>query len=177
MARKTTMIHERLASVIPGTPVAKVVVDDPYAEIPGERVLVYRHLRNDPVAAMHVAGQIKDAELMAARRWQRTYERAEIGGARAIDPTKERVDGGQAYDSLSPQRMAATAELAQVRAELGSEGDGIVRDILGLELTIAAAAQKRGWDGEPRRKYLGQRFRECLHTLCVFYGYVTRESR
>lgn len=168
-------IHDRLATDIPShVPVDIVVVDCPYE--PGGKVRAYRSLRDDPVAAMHSAKQIDDAHLAAARHWQRAYELVEIGGARAIDPTKEAVDGGRFPEPMrdSEQRTRATGDLARASRALGMEGDALVRDVLGESLTVKDAALKRGLTDERSRRYVGQRFREAMDTLAKVLGYSMR---
>lgn len=150
--------------------VGPVIVDDPYEA--GAKVVAFRNLRDDPLAAMHNAKQVDEAQFIAGRHWQRAYELAEIGGVRAIDPTRECVDGGQiAQATITDAQIKAFGDLAKAITALGMEGEALIRDVLGEHRTIAQAADRRGYSSDLERKYLGRRFRECLDTLAVVFGY------
>lgn len=166
-------VHDRRATLPKSMHVAEAIVDDPYGTIPGAKVLVYRHLRNDPVAAMHAARQIGDLELMAARRWQRYYILSQVGGVKAIDTTREKVDGGKFIGPIDEKSLAAQDKINEAAAYLGKEGAGLINDVLGLELTIKVAALRRGFETKSKIEYCGARFRECLKTLVSIYGYTT----
>lgn len=169
-------IHDRLAADLPAkVPVDMVVIDDPY-EI-GGKIRAFRSLRDDPVAAMQSAGQLGDHHLAAARHWQRAFELVEIGGARAIDPTKEAVDGGRRPDLLcSEPRARAVQELAKASLTLGRDGEALVRDVLGCGLNIRDAALKRGFIGREEIRGINNRFVECLQALSICFGYTTERK-
>lgn len=155
-----------------GALVAPAVVEDPHALAPGEKIVVLRSLRDDPLAALHSNKQIDEAQYKAGRTWQRAYEQAEVGGLRSVDLSRDFVDGfGSSRDNVGAGQSRALASLARVSAALGLEGEAIVRDVLGARMTFAVAAAKRGLTSEAERKYIGRRFRECLETLAVIYGY------
>lgn len=153
--------------------VGPVIVDDPYEA--GAKVVAFRNLRDDPLAAMHNAKQVDEAQFIAGRHWQRAYELAEIGGVRAIDPTRECVDGGQiAQATITDAQIKAFGDLARAMTALGMEGEVLVKDVLAKHMTIAQAADRRDMASELERRYLGRRFRECLDTLSVVFGYAMR---
>lgn len=171
--------HDRIATDLPiNARVAPILADDPYEH--GAKITVIRSLRDDPLAAMHNAKQIDESQFVAGRHWQRAYELSEIGGVRAIDPTREAVDGGQiAQITITDSQIKAFGDLKRAIIVLGMEGESLIRDVLALHLTVAQAADKRGLFSEMARKYLGRRFRECLDTLAIEFGYAmpTRSSR
>jgi hypothetical protein len=74
------------------------------------------------------------ARLMAARRFQAFYERAEIGGAKAIDITRDVVDGGRA---ILPDR---TRQEAINHNKIGQFGSNLVRRVLGEKRTLVEVA-------------------------------------
>ena len=170
-------IHDRLATdLVRNAEVGTVTVDDPY-EV-GAKIVAFRSLRDDTLAYMHQHKQIDDAQLRGGRDWQRDCELSEVGGARAIDPTKEAVDGGGfAYSGITDAQSRALASLARASRMLGMEGEAIVRDVLGSHLTVAQAAIKRGLVSEREVHYLGRRLRECLDTLALVYGYAMPGSK
>lgn len=144
---------------------------------PGQpRVQVVRNLRGDPLAAMRAAQQIDEVQFNAGQHWQFAYLRCEIGAVKAIDPAKEAVDGGKLADPLSNVQQKAIRDISRARDDLGAWGDALVRDILGRAMTLAKAADARGLTRNYDRKYLGLRFRECLDTLAVTFGYATRRA-
>lgn len=189
--KKLPAVHDRRAADLPFN--AKVFIDqvpDAYgaAEFPAydERkgelvsqgqptVTVIRSLRDDPLAALHAAGQIDRVQFIAGQHWQFAHIRAEIGGVKAIDPGKEAVDGGRMAEPVNDVVRKAIADLARAGRALGHEGEILVRDVLGRGWTVAKAADARGLGSEYGRKYMGRRFRECLDTLSIVYGYATRQ--
>src|SRR5262249_17487043 len=168
--------HDRRAADLPiNAKVAPVVTDDPYE--PGARLTVLRSLRDDPLAAMHNAKQIDQAQYVAARHWQRAFELAEANGMRAVDLTKERVDGGGIPQAaLSDAQIRAFGDLARATGALGQEGESLIRDFLGRGLTLRDIAARRGAQTERERGYIGWRLRECLNTLAVEFGYAGRKT-
>jgi hypothetical protein len=85
---------------------------------------------------------------------------------RAIDPTKEPVDGkGPPTTPFTDLQRKAMLELRHVAIVLGWEGDRLVRDILGDRVQLADAAVRRGRS----KKYIGIRFRECLETMAKMW--------
>lgn len=164
-------VHDRLSQDLPiNSRVAIAIVQDPYSQI-GEKIQVTRSIRDDPLAGMHSRQQIDDAQLVAGRKWQAHHEGAEVGLIRAIDPAKEFVDGGQFPDPLPDSKIKALEALRAADEALGWEGKMIVRSILGDRLSIAQTANARGGRTEVEIKYVGKRFRECLETLAILWGF------
>lgn len=165
-------VHDRRTQdLLANARVAVDEVDDPYAINPGDKIVVLRSTRNDPLADMKSKGQIDQCDYIAGRHWQAAWENAEIGGVRAIDPSKEAVDGGRLPEVLTDQQRRAVQDLKAARLALGPEGNALVVDILAKNWTISQAAAERGRHGEAERKYVGKRFRECLDTLAIRFGY------
>ena len=170
---ETERVHDRRASdTNRNALVGTVVVDDPLAAF--EKIVVFRNLRDDPLAAMQTAGQVDTAQYYAGRHWQKCYELSEMGGARAIDPTKEAVDGGRFPEPLSDAKCRALGDLAKAMKVLGLEGGAIIGDVLGRHMTLAMAADSRGLTTQRERDYIGRRFRECLDTLAIAFGYAMK---
>jgi hypothetical protein len=112
--------------------------------------------------------QIDRAQFEAGRRWQELWEAAEIGAVKAIDPTKEPVDGtGPARSPFSDRQKKAFEELNVAMTMLGYEGHQIVHSVLGLRMQLVDVASQRGRPA----KYIGQRFRETLETLAKLWGF------
>jgi hypothetical protein len=164
-------VHDRRATELPkGAIVAPVEVEDPYAR--GERISALTSLRDDPLGALWARHQIDDARFMAGRHWQKIYETAAIGDMRSIDLSAERIDGGtHATEPLNDRRVSAMAKLRSCRESLGTVGESLVTDVLGRSLTLVEVAASRGLNSHRHLDFLGQRFRECLETLAVEFGY------
>ena len=168
-------IYDRMSADLPiNSVVAPAVVDDPLEK--GAKLKVMRSLRDDTLAYMHTHGQIDDAQLSAGRLWQRHHEDCEIGGARAIDPTKEAVDGGKFKEPDNSRYSEAFRALREARRVLGIDGYQLIQDVLGSRVTVTEAAISRGHCSMADRKYVGRRFRECLETLAILWGYAQRKA-
>lgn len=172
----STAPHDRRATDLPfNAKVATAVADDPYE--PGAKLTVLRSLRDDPLAAIHNAKQIDQAQFVAGRHWQRAFELTEVGGVRAVDLTRERVDGGAIpQPTLSDVQIRAFGDLKRATAALGLEGESLVKDFLGRSLTLRDIAARRGANSERERGYIGWRLRECLDTLALEFGYAGKRG-
>lgn len=136
------------------------LVEDPYR--PGRYSPAMRTTRDDPVAGLYARRAIDTAQLSAARIWQGHWETAHGCVVKAIDPTREPVDGhGAMHDAFSDRQREAVLELRAVTIILGWEGDRIVRLVLADRLTILELSSRI----HRPAKYSGLRFRECLETM------------
>ena len=114
VSANTNRLHDRRATDLPiNAKVAGTVADDPYE--PGAKITVLRSLRDDPLAAMHNAKQIDQAQFIAGRHWQRAFELTSVGGVRAVDLTRERVDGGGIPQPRSRTRNYALSPISSAR--------------------------------------------------------------
>ena len=87
--------HDRRSQDLPiNAQVATIAVDDPLALEPGEKIITFRSIRNDPLGRLHAHRQIDDTQYRSGRAFQGDWEKAERG-PRAMDTTREYVDGGQ----------------------------------------------------------------------------------
>lgn len=136
----------------------------------GQRAEHYRARRNDPLAQLLARHQIDEVEYIAGRQWQGAYERAELGGARAIDTTKEYVDGGSFPDPLSNSMAKALGDLRLAARAMGPHSESIVHDVLVRGWTYSQIAAVRGVDDEAHRREYGRVFREALKVLSVVFG-------
>lgn len=169
-------VHDRRTTDLTrNAKVAPIEVDDPHALEPGDKLIVMRSLRDDPLAAMHAAGQVDQCQYMAGRHWQKALELSEVGNVKAIDIGKEAVDGGSLADPISEPQRKAIHDLKRCDAKLGAKDAALVRDVLGKGLTIADAARKRGLWTKYRREQLGQQFRQCLDILAFVLGWSTKD--
>ena len=148
--------------------VAPIAVDDPHEQ--GAQIVVMRSLRDDPLGTMHARNQINNVQYLAGRHWQKAYELAEIGGARAIDYSETKVDGGKIPEpTISDAQAVAFRDLSRARKALGDYGASIAHDVLACRLTIKECAARRMMTREVERDALGIRFREVLDTMAVVF--------
>jgi hypothetical protein len=172
-------IHDRRAreeDLLRNANVAVMEVEDPLGLEPGDKITVLRSLRSDPLAQLHARGYIDDAQYQGGRSFQGDWERAERG-PRAIDPAKEYVDGGLPAEPISDGQRAAVARLNRAEGELGAVGISLTHDVLVAGLNLSEVARRRGLSGRAAREYFGQRFRECLDTLAVVYGFANGRKK
>ena len=152
---------------------AKVIwdlVDDPEGD-PGEKIELPRSIINDPLGAMFKRGQIDQAQFEAGKDWQKYYEAAEISGARAIDTTREAVDGGRFKEPEIDNRSRAMKKMKEAHIELGPYGWSLVFDVLARHMTIIDIAKSRNMSRQRELDYLACRFRECLESLAKLWKY------
>jgi hypothetical protein len=169
--------HDRRATELHHTVIVDVIeVDNPLAVEPGDKIAVVRNLRDDPLGRLQSRRQIDDAQFHGGRAFQYDFETAERG-PRAIDPSKEAVDGGLMPEAITEGQRKAAIRLAGVYRKLGQDGSSLIHAVLIHGSTIAGVANSRGYDGRRWEEYFGMRFRECLDTLAKFYGFANEDSR
>lgn len=168
-------VHDRQAQdLLINAKVVAVEVEDPFGVNFGDKIIVLRSTRNDPLADMRSRGQIDECDYQAGRYWQNAHEDSQIGSIRAIDPSKESVDGGRPPEILTDKQRKGAGDVNAARVALGPVGNALILDVLSEGLSIKAAAKKRGLATERDRRFLGHRFRECLQTLAVLFGLAMR---
>jgi hypothetical protein len=161
-------IYDRMSADLPtNSQVVPAIVKDGQ----GDYIKVLRSVRDDPLAGMLSRGQIDPAQFEAGRLWQQYREDSEIGGAQAIDTTKEAVDGGRFKEPDITKMSKALRELRRASGALGSYGDSLVGDILARHMTLKEVAQARSMSRQRELDYIGGRFRECLETLAKLWGF------
>jgi uncharacterized protein (DUF2342 family) len=101
-------------------------------------------------------------------------ELAEIGNVKAIDPTKEAVDGGQLPESLSEPQRRAMARLTEAARIMGQFAESVVRGVLRSNVTPSQLAIARGFATRREQLQYGWIFRRALEELAMMYGYVTK---
>jgi hypothetical protein len=168
-------LHDRRSRDLPrNAEVAAIEVDDPFGLEPGEKIVTLRSIRNDPLARLHSHRQIDEAQYQGGRAFQNDWEKAERG-PRAVDPTREYVDGGQAREPITERQRKAVLRLNRAERELGADGSALVHEVLILGLTMEQIGQRRGLRAQRWIDYFARRFRECLDRLALIYGFATAQ--
>lgn len=169
MGQQTVKIHDRRATdTLSAGQYAPMEVEDPMGLEPGDKIVVTRQLRGDPLARLHTHHQIDEAQYHAGRCYQHDWEIAERG-ARAIDPTKEAVDGGRMPEPITDSQAKARKRLKEVRVHLGLRLHAVAHAVLVDGMTM----EKLVGGPEPTQSALkmqGNLFRASLDELAIFYG-------
>lgn len=169
-------IHDRRAQDLPhNAEVATVEVDDPYALRPGEKVVAFRSIRNDPLGRLHSHRQIDEAQYQGGRAFQNDWERAERG-PQAVDPAREYVDGARMREPITEGQRQAVLRLNRCERELGADGAALVHDVLVQGMTMEQVGQRRGLKSQRWNDYFARRFKECLDRLALMYGFATEKN-
>lgn len=164
---------------LPHVEIAVIEVDDPYfdAKTPESRANPRKmkatiNARESYAMWLYAREHIDHAELLAAKRIRGAWERLGGAGARAIDYTREKVDGGAMPQTISDDHLRAARILKDAQAVLGPAGYDLTIKLACMGLWISDLSSK-----EVHQKYLGMRFRECLDTLSAHWGYKQRPMR
>ncbi len=149
--------------------------DPDYAESKSNprTIEVQTNTRESSIAAMRARGQIDDDQLEAAERFRKIYEMSGQGGVKALDWTKERVDGGRVTDGLPATRMDALTQLNGLEKVLGKFPYALCVHIVGERKSIKRAAMDmRGGDlTKDEIKNFGWLLRQSLDSLAILWGY------
>lgn len=169
-------VHDRRAGsgdLTRGAKTAAIEVDDPY-EI-GGKIVTLRSVRNDPLAGLHSRGFIDEAQYQGGRAFQHDFETAERG-PKAIDPSKEAVDGGMMPEPITDHQQRAVVRLNAAERKLGQNGASLVHAVLIARQTVDQICAARGLRSQRENDYIGKRVRECLDTLAKVYGFAMEGS-
>lgn len=165
--------HDRRSrDLLRNAEVAAVEVDNPLALDPGDKIVVLRSTRNDPLGRLHSHHQIDEAQYQGGRAFQSDWEKAERG-PRAVDPTREYVDGGESREPITEGQRKAVLRLNRAERELGADGSAIVHDVLVHGMTMQQIGERRGLTTQRWKDYFARRFCECLDCLAALYGFAT----
>jgi hypothetical protein len=148
----------------------------------GERKRIERRTRQTEIELRGVVDEIaaiqneanaraeeeKQLRLNAARFYEKLYLAVEIGGARAIDPFRQVVDGGRFITPDTDIRMASARRLAKIDAALGSDAVNLVRAVLVQKWEIGQIAEAQGNDTVRYQRHLRRRLRDGLDEIAHF---------
>jgi hypothetical protein len=147
-----------------------IEVDDPWER--GAKIVVVRSLRDDPLARLHARDQIDQAQYEAGKRYRLDWEKAERG-PRAIDPSKEFVDGGCPPEPITDAQRKAVATLARLSPVLGLQTEHVLRRVLCGNLFPGQVAAELGYPTPKDAEHMAWLFRIGLETLAREYGFVS----
>jgi len=165
--RRAATSH-RQASLVP------VEVPDPYE--PGAMIIAFKDEKADPLERLRQQHDIDQAQYQAGKAYERDLELAEVGNVRAIDPTKEAVDGGRLPELLSETKAKADKRLSEAGRIMGMFAESVVRGVLRSNVSPSELAIARNHTTRREQLQYGWVFRRALEELAVFYGYAMRVS-
>ena len=144
------------------------LIDD--EDTAGLKVTRARNLRDDPLAEMYSRGNITEIKFHAGRTWQYWHERSEIGPVRAIDPSKEAVDGGRFHEPDTQKQGQARKELNRANQYLGVQTALVVRMVLGERRCLRDIANAASMTYNEYKR-LNARFQNGLDDLAKLWGF------
>ncbi|TCA70487.1 hypothetical protein [Rhizobium leguminosarum] len=129
------------------------------------------NLKESAVTMLASRGRIDAAQLAAATRFRALWE-AMCRSTRAIDYSREPVDGAGRADPIGHRQMHAAQELRRIRPLLGEKGYWLVSRICGEGYSLGEVV---GSGASKRSKLKAARdLRELLDLLCEFWNLSTR---
>jgi hypothetical protein len=157
-----------------------VLMDDPFE--PGTRRVVLKNVRVNPVDAMYYAGRIDDAQMAAGNLFRSYWEEAEIGGSRAIDYSRQRVDGGRMAEPLTERAAMARSQLLAAYELLGKRPYALLTAVVGEGVSCARIAIERphlvrGLVGKRGEGYASGLVGDMLEQLVDMWGLVAMGPR
>lgn len=161
-----------LPQVIYVSPHAEIIfvdIDSPYEStrhLGQERVAV--NMKESPSEYYYRRGWIDGAHRQASDKFRRLYETAGGSGVKAMDYTKEPVDGGSITDGITDAKVRSAKQLAEAHDVLGQSGYKLVESVSGHGSWIKEVTASK-WEAEQTMR----NFKQCLDALALFWGYKT----
>ncbi|MET3925639.1 hypothetical protein [Devosia sp. 2618] len=114
-----------------------------------------------------------EAETMAAARFRGLYERAQLGGARAMDYEAVKVDSsGPSEEAVFEIGDQARREYMGAVQRLGMDASSIVEQIVVHDMSVRDLAKARGeGEGGAARERMTQRLKDAVADLSEHFGY------
>lgn len=138
------------------------------------------NVREHTLAYLYHLERITHDQYLAGNEFRRNYEASVLGGFKAIDYSRVRVDGGQLSEPLTERSQAAHRWLNEIARlpGIGPIGYSLLTRIAGEGESISHVA--KSWPGETklsgqrREGFISGRFTECLDLLVDHLGIVAR---
>lgn len=121
-----------------------------------------------------------EAETLAAARFRGLYERAQLGGARAMDYEAVKVDtSGPQEEAVFEIGDQARREYMGAVQRLGMDASAIVEQVIVHDMSVRDLCKARGeGEGGAARDRMTQKLREATNALSEHFGYAgTAPSR
>lgn len=150
-------------------------VEDPFEK--GKRLSVAKNVATHPLDHLLARSHITIDQKAAGDRFLRLYEDAEIGGARAIDYSRVKVDVSFQHKGLNPRAGKAIDELEAIRAIVGRRSYGLLWEVIGRRRSphqIAAEIDKAEIGSRRTREFILTSLRHSLDDLAGHFGVAAR---
>jgi hypothetical protein len=140
--KKKPVTLAKVATGASSLPSHVVKVEDPFALKPGETIEVRRRLT--PLVGLCKRGKIDNSQKSAGEIFAKYYANAELGGAKAIDYTREHVEGGGALQTLTETQQEAIEWLRRIARHpgVGEQGFRVLTAVCGDEKNIRMYASE-----------------------------------
>jgi len=130
------------------------------------------NVRESAVASLEARGQLDECQVKTADAFRAYWEATGGVGARAIDYTREYVDGRGAIDPLPERRLTASEKLRDAKTHLGWRNYDLVAKVCGEGRSFRELATSRR-----ERDTMADNLRSSLDDLAVLWKLATRPSR
>jgi hypothetical protein len=111
----------------------------------------------------------------AARRFRVYYEASHVGGAKAIDLTNPKIDGGQiGGGDQERNRLDALGKLMHPYAILGREKSIIIDYVVGSDMKVHEVAAAIDMQSNRGRRYIGKCLVQALQAAVDTWGLAVR---
>ncbi|MBC8718803.1 hypothetical protein [Ochrobactrum sp. Marseille-Q0166] len=129
--------------------------------------------KESAISSMAARGHLSVAQIRAAKTFCSLWEAIGGAGAKAIDYSRAKVDGGKNAQDISDRQLQAGVELKKCSDLLGILGYELVVRTAGMGMTIEDIAGKE----RRRRDHATDSLRGCLDVLAVRWGYSNAKIR
>lgn len=131
--------------------------------------------KESAITALAARGQIDEAQCASADRFRKAWEAMGGAGAKAMDYTKEPVDGGGPVDPISVKQLLAGKDLKAAQqaleAEYGRYAYKLVVYVCGQGYSVHDLTETRR-----QRDTMTDNLRRYLDTLAALWGYANKRS-
>lgn len=142
------------------------IVPDPYD---GKPLAVLRNSKQHPLEHLYAHKRINDAQKAAGDKFLEIYDAAEIGGARAIDYERVKVDVSFVHRGIPPQTAQAVQDLKSVHRAVGPWPYKLLVAIIGERQMPSEIARLHGYN----RDGVALSFKMALDDLSKHIGAAT----
>lgn len=151
-----------------GVEIQSVTVRDPYD---GRDLVVAKNVRTHPLDHMAARGRLSAAQKAAGDRFLAIWDRSQIGGARAIDYSRLRVDVSFAHSGLDASVAAATDHLRAICRDIGKRAYRLLVLVIGGRMAVFDLARRLdGTVDDHEARHVSACLREALDDLADHFG-------
>lgn len=134
-----------------------------------KKVTAAINVRESAIETLYARGQVDQAQKRAADRFRAIWEAMGGAGARALDYSREVVDGGGAVEPIKDHQLNAGQELNRCRKLLGARGYDLVCKVCGEGYALGELC-----DTKRDRLTAADNLRAHLDDLCEIWGLASK---